>query len=100
MVCKQEEEMIEQRFNEPEQRFEEPEQRLDDYLVALVSDPNVRTAFLADRATAIEKANLSKDERGVLEDGRLEKILEYLQPTDPRPTAPEKLPIGSGTGGG
>jgi hypothetical protein len=76
------------------------EQRLDDYLVALVSDQDTRTAFLADRATAIKEANLSADERGVLEDGRLEKILEYLQPTGPRPTTPEKLPVGSGTGGG
>ncbi len=73
-----------------------PEQRLDKYLIALVSDPDARTAFLIDRATAIKGANLSRDERGVLEDGYLVKILKYLQSTGPRPTPPEKVPIGDG----
>jgi hypothetical protein len=76
------------------------EQRLDEYLVALVSDQDTRTAFLADRATAIGEARLSEGERGVLVDGRLEEILKYLEPTGPRPTTPEKIPIGGGTGGG
>ncbi len=73
-----------------------PEQRLDKYLVALASDPYSRTAFLADPAAAIEGANLSRDERGVLENGSLDKILTYLQGTEPRPTPPERQPIGDG----
>lgn len=73
--------------------------RLDDFLTALARDQPTRSAYLADPASAMVCARLSREEQEVLRLGRLETILDYLDGEACRPSSPDRQ-LGSGTGGG
>ena len=72
--------------------------RLGQYVVALVNDAKARQAFFDNAAAAAESRSLGKDERGVLENDSLHQLLRFLD-AGPRPTTPEKQPLGGGTEG-
>ena len=69
-------------------------------LAGLARDHNLRADYLRDPANAVEDARLAPEEEAVLATGELLTILDYLDRGGPRPTTPEIMSGGTGTGQG
>ncbi len=70
------------------------------FLTTLAQDPGLRADYVRDPANAVQDARLAPEEEAVLATGELLTILNYLDRGGPRPTTPEIMSGGAGTGQG